>query len=199
MAQRTVLTLFWLPIALVMALQLPAVAGTVERVGVADLARDSVLIFEGRVIKEQARWIDGGRALATFVTFEIDDVLKGESAQQTVTLRYLGGEVDGVRLEISGLQRPALGERGIYFVDRAAGKNVHPLTGWDQGHFLVVEGLESERILTTTARPVLNVTGRHKAVGGFPAIQTGSAADFDRALTLSQFKTIISDLVLTTS
>ncbi len=96
------------------------------------------LIFEGRVVSKETRPspIDGKPF--TYFIFQIIEVIKGSYAGSTVELGFMGGELDGFTLKVSGMQMPEIGERGIYFVENLSVQQIHPLCGWQQGHCLVI-------------------------------------------------------------
>ena len=175
----------------------PAMAGSQLQQDLAGLAQEAGIIFEGRVIDEQVRWVDHGTAIATFVTFEVSDLLKGYTSSKVVTLRFLGGEIDGVRMEIGGLERPVLGEHGVYFVAPDSDSLFHPLAGGDQGHFLVIDVDRRSRILTGAAQPVLAIDRTAKSGGpGLTAagVTTGPPERFGDAIALDTFKSLVSVL-----
>jgi len=101
----------------------------------------SGMVFEGTVTDKKSLKIRNN--YFTDVTFEIADLLKGQHKSSTVTLRYLGGFVDGFGSGVSGVKMPELNEHGIYFVADSSKFSAHPLTGWGQGHFILKDnGLE---------------------------------------------------------
>src|SRR5262249_21258907 len=114
----------------------PAFASSVLQVSFEDLVRTSELVFEGRVINKRAE-VDKRGSIKTYVTFEILDVVKGTHSGRTLELPYLGGTANGLTMEVSDMQQPDVGEHGVYFVESTSNPPVHPLVGWDQGHFLL--------------------------------------------------------------
>lgn len=116
-------------------------AAVVPQQSIETLTKDSSMIFEGTVTDKKSLKIRDD--FFTDVTFEITELLKGQSTDSNVTLRYLGGIVDGVGSGVSGITTPKLNERGIYFVSDMTKFHPHPLTGWGQGHFVLKDnGLE---------------------------------------------------------
>jgi len=70
----------------------------------------------------------------------IEEVLKGSWSAETLELQYLGGRYEGRRMDVGAMRIPAPGEHGIYFIRDPHRRSVHPLKGWEQGHFVVVTG-----------------------------------------------------------
>jgi len=116
-------------------------AAIVPQQSIETITNNSSIVFEGTVTDKKSLKIRGD--FFTDVTFEISDLLKGQHKAKTVTLRYLGGFVDGFGSGISGMKMPDLNEHGIYFVADVNRLYAHPLTGWGQGHFILKDnGLE---------------------------------------------------------
>jgi hypothetical protein len=130
-----------------------ALASTVLQVTFEQLATSSELIFEGEAIASESTWGSDQSGIHTYVTFRVNEVIKG-SAGMHVVLRFLGGTVGEVEMEISGSTLPEVGERGIYFVETLSRFQVNPLYGVDQGHFLVIESL-GQQVMTTRSRQVI--------------------------------------------
>jgi hypothetical protein len=111
-------------------------ASTLLQIDTMQLANDAALVFEGEVVFTQTDYIQGGN-IYTLVDFLITDVLQGQLLSgQIITLRFTGGVVDNLKLDI-GSRIPALYERGIYFVEAAHAQLANPLLGWSQGHFII--------------------------------------------------------------
>ena len=70
-------------------------------------------------------------------TFEIIAELKGDDDGELIELRYMGGLVGQLKLEVAEMDLPELGETGIYFVESTVNQQVNPLVGWGQGRFLI--------------------------------------------------------------
>ena len=133
MIQRTVSAL-----AATLVLTCGLWASTVMQVSFQEMVATSEFIFEGTVIGQEAIRPDGSSNIFTRVTFAVSDVLKGDYDASTVSLHFMGGTIGSLTLSISDMQIPKNGERGIYFVESIAKRQVHPLYGWDQGRFLVL-------------------------------------------------------------
>ncbi len=111
---------------------LPLLAGasSIRRMDMDEIASRAELVFEGRVIARRVVHVPNSRTLRTEVTFEVDEVIKGNLDGDRVTLFFLGGVADGVALRVSDLLIPELGEQGIYFVESLSRPLVNPLVGW---------------------------------------------------------------------
>jgi hypothetical protein len=142
---------------LLMSLSVPANATTVLQLSFEEVVDSAELIFEGRVTDVEAVQT-GPRSIHTKVTFEVISVIKGNYANTFITLQFLGGEVDGRSLVVQGMQMPAYGDTGIFFVESLQDTLIHPLVGWSQGHFLLETDASGERrVLTADHAPVTGI------------------------------------------
>ncbi len=134
----------------------PPASSSVLAVSLEQLSTSSQLIFEGEVIGVASAFNANQTSIHTYVRFRVVDVIKGAYSQTEITLRFLGGTVGEISLNVSDSTLPGPGEAGIYFVESLERFQVNPLYGMDQGHFLILES-NGQRIMVTRNRRV--VTG----------------------------------------
>jgi len=187
-----------------------ATATTVLEMDIDDIARDAELIFEGTVLVSEARKDTNSGIISTYVTFQIIDIIKGSYGANDLELKFMGGEVNGEVVQVSGLTIPEAGERGIYFVESLSRDLINPLLGWSQGHFIVLEDDGEPRISTTERQPVSKIEsvadiplvirkpqvvleGNNSAAAG--VITEPNATMIKRALSVEEFKTSIIELL----
>ena len=94
----------------------PAFASSVLAISLELLSAGSELIFEGEVVNVQSTLDTDQVGIHTYVTFRVNDVIKGEYLEQEIVLRFLGGTVGDFSLEVADSTFPAVEEKGIYFV-----------------------------------------------------------------------------------
>ena len=101
------------------------------------LVGDAELIFQGTVTDVRSQWIGDGaeRAVVSFITFQIEDALKGNPGG-SYTIRMLGGTIDGKTWEVTDAPKFKVGERDILFVEHN-GSQFIPLVGIMHGRFHV--------------------------------------------------------------
>jgi hypothetical protein len=141
-----------------------AQASTVLSVSVDDMIERSELVFEGRVLGR--RFVDDGDAnhLRTCIRFEVLEVVKGPEVASPLELCFAGGRSKrGIERSIAGMGHPAPGEHGVYFVESLATPMISPLTGWDQGRFLVSR---SGGMKTAAGKPVVGLDATAPAGDG---------------------------------
>ncbi|NQD37261.1 hypothetical protein HPT27_09500 [Permianibacter sp. IMCC34836] len=143
-----------LPIALLAAsaavkAHLPALASPIS-----DLSRDAELIFQGKVI--DVRYQNSIEGLPhTFVTYQIEDVLKGKAPGKTITLRFIGGVMQAGdkqrRLQVSGVPEFIQGAQDVLMVNGNQ-KRICPLVRCAEGRFQLDAGYVSDGAGNTLGR-----------------------------------------------
>lgn len=166
----------WLSLAMLVP---SAMATSIEKLDFDALAAKSEVIFEGEVVTVEARWNNALTDIHTYVTFRVDDTIKGSVPTQQLELRFAGGKVGDDNVVYQGLVYPHVGEAGIYFVETLDKKLVNPLTGWSQGHFKVV----GSQVMTNEDKPLMALNRSSKVVpsefshGTASGLQVGSEGD----------------------
>jgi len=130
----------------------PSPATTLILQGTADLLEHSDTVLTGTVVSIEARMHPEHQFIYTYVTLEVEEVLKGSAAVQgtTVTLEELGGEVNGVIHHVPGVPRFDVGQRVLNFAENHVGGYLRTY-GMIQGNFTFETDAKSgEQIL---ARP----------------------------------------------
>ncbi len=150
-------------------------AASVRQVSMAEMLQNSELVFQGEVLSLESVET-GPKQIHTYVTFRIEDIVKGQYPQGIITLRYLGGTVNNRTLAVSDMILPRPGEHGIYFVESLERRQMHPLYGWSQGHFLVQPDDTGVGLVTT--RRGDPVTGINPGVSLAPENDIQAAGPF---------------------
>lgn len=102
-----------------------------------ELVAASEVIFTGTVTEAFTN-VEGDLVYTT-LRFDVDSVVVGELDDRPLELRFLGGTSGELKTEILGQYMPAIGARGLFFVDDSMRDLVNPLTGWSQGHFPLID------------------------------------------------------------
>lgn len=58
-----------------------------------DIARSSDNIVVAKCISAESKWNEQGSLIYTYITFQVQDNVKGETKEENLTLRFLGGRV----------------------------------------------------------------------------------------------------------
>ncbi|NQV70078.1 MAG: hypothetical protein HQ498_08640 [Pseudohongiella sp.] len=138
-------------------LSMSANATSIIGMDIDQVAQQAEFIFEGEVIHSETRQDSGSGIISSYVTFSVNDVVKGDYNADSIELKFMGGAFNGQVVQVSGLRIPQLGEQGIYFVESTSRDLINPLLGWSQGHFIIVEDNGVRRISTVDNKPVTEV------------------------------------------
>jgi hypothetical protein len=128
---------YLLPLTLIGVVVSAVIATTVIPPTFDQLVKQAELIFQGTVTDARSVWEgEGGqRHIETYVTFRVDDNVKGD-AGASYTIRMLGGTVGDQTMEVSDAPKFKVGDRDILFVEHNYDQFV-PLVGIDHGRFHV--------------------------------------------------------------
>jgi hypothetical protein len=132
-------------------------ATTVVEQDLPTLCNEANMAFVGTVTRTSSRWADAEqRRMETLVTFAQIVPLLGDPGEE-ITLRFPGGEIDGIREEVAGLPRFRIGDRAVLLVRGDGG--VSPIVGFHQGFFPVVDGPDGPMVSNLAQRLMSSGTG----------------------------------------
>ncbi len=157
----------------------PAMASTFLAMNPDELVAKSEAVVEGTVLKVDSFWEKSGRVIVSEAVIEVADTITGKSVER-VTVRTFGGEVDGYVVEASGFPRFQTGERVVLFLHRDSNDKSVRVTGYQLGHYRVVE-----RGGTKPAMPTFE--------GARLLSKSGGEVAAPEALPLSELKQNIED------
>lgn len=129
-----------------LALAAGAVAGPPEKPTLERMVTDSDLVFRGVVEGIEYRLSEPGgqenrRIPFTFVTYRVEEVLRGQAPGETVTLQFIGGanlETQSY-MATSHTPRIDLGDEDLMFVQGNTDALV-PLVGQENGRLRIIDG-----------------------------------------------------------
>jgi putative lipoic acid-binding regulatory protein len=150
-------------LALAVAAVLPAKAAVVAPPTLEEMVSEARQILVAETVGTRASWRSSaqGRYIETAVTFRVDAVVKGAYAREA-TLRFLGGEVGEIGMDVSDMVRFSRGDRDVLFVADAENP-LNALVGFNHGRFRVTR---DDMVLTHEGLPLAIETRR----GGFPSL-----------------------------
>jgi hypothetical protein len=116
------------------------------------LVDQAELVFVGTALRSEVALSADGTFPFTFVTFEVQDEIKGRAVGRELTLRFHGGQAgpDEV-VVVHGMPEFTLGETYLLFV-RDNGTAASALLGWRQGQYRVAREPESGRQILVDER-----------------------------------------------
>lgn len=162
-----------------------------------ELVAESALIARVEVAAVTCAWVEApghGRVIKTFVRFNVRKVLKG-SADATLELSFLGGEVDGQGMRVQGMPEFRVGQHDLLFVGDRGGVRACPLVGLMHGRYRVVTDPATGR--DTVARndriPLESVHDVQLPQDG--NVLVNRTKSITRALSLADFEQSVSTAV----
>src|SRR5262245_14703372 len=147
-------------------------ATTVVPADFAQMARESELIVHGTVVRVDAQLAGSSRAIESLITVQVNDTLKGTTAEQTV-FRVPGGKLGRYRSVMVGAPVFAAGDEVILFLKGRAPAIAMPY-GLSQGVYRVARNGG-----TALVTPVV-VTGAGRVTRGDPTRKPLDPAAFAR-------------------
>jgi hypothetical protein len=135
-------------------------ATTVNPPSFHQLVAEAQVIFQGTVTGVHSQWVGEGaqRHIVSFVTFKVEDTLKGSPGSE-YTLRMLGGTVDDQTMQVSDAPKFERGERDVLFVENNGAQFI-PLVGIMHGRFRVHQNANGRDIIYKNDRSPLASTNQ---------------------------------------
>ena len=136
-----------LAIALLAAVPVALRATVLVPIEFRELVAISSTIVHGRVVDARADWVDGRRAIDTFLTVDVQEYFKG-GAGETVVVRVPGGQLGRYRTIFVGAPEFQRGDEVILFLrgNPASGAFI---VGLSQGAFRVAPDRGGRRMVTS--------------------------------------------------
>src|SRR5881227_1900668 len=142
----------------ILAIGCSALATTVIPPSFDELVSRAEVIFQGTVTNVRSQWVgEGGqRHISSYVTFKVDDAMKGNPGQQ-ITLELLGGTVGAETMEVTDAPKFKMGDRDLLFVEHN-GTQFIPLVGIMHGRFKIKKDETGrDAVFTNEGSPVTDV------------------------------------------
>lgn len=117
-----------------------------------DAVKDAPIVLRAKVGMSYGHWVlgsDGSKRLYTYIEMQVDEVLKGGVKGPTLIVRELGGEKDGVGMQVPGTAQFKRGEDVVVFANDHPDKDgAYDLRGMMMGKYNVTKNEEGQEILT---------------------------------------------------
>lgn len=128
-----------------------------------ELTRSAEVVVVGKVTDVRSQWSPDRSRIYSTVTLAVDQHIKGDESQQSVTISTPGGEIDGVGEIYSHTARFKTDEHVIVFAvkDRQGQLKV---IGGDEGKLIVAREERTGRMLVGGNEPLTMVTARLRAI-----------------------------------
>lgn len=119
-----------------------------------EVVKGAAQIVRGKVGKSETQWTilpDGSKHLFTYYELEVTEAFKGKPKAGTpIRIRELGGEKDGVSLQVSGAAHFGTGEDIVVMLGEGGGEatdSVYPVMGMMMGKFNLEKGPDGKEYL----------------------------------------------------
>ena len=141
--------------ALLLLVMFPSMgsATSIRSFTMTEMVHESAVVLRGKVTSQKAQWKQDKSAIYTDSTVHISAIYRGRVTQKTVTIRQLGGTLDGLEMSVVGTAKLSVGEDVFLFL-RTNGTH-HFLVGMAQGKYRVQKTADK----TTVTR---NLSGIHR-------------------------------------
>jgi len=140
-----------------------ALATTVQKLTLQDLAKKSDSIVMARVDDAVASWDAGHKEIYTFITLNVLQPVKGNQGATTITLRQLGGTVGNIASVVPGMPSFRKGEEVVVFLTQKDAAGYPWVMGLEQGKYTVTTGKNGVKMVRNdlAGTELLSVNGKH--------------------------------------
>ena len=178
---------FFLTVAAVVALHATSRATSVIPPSFDQLVGQAQTIFQGNVANVRSQWTGEGanRHIESYITFQVEETLKGEPAQSYV-MRVYGGTVGEDSMGIADAPEFKVGDHDILFVENN-GTQAIPLVGIMHGRFHLLRDSSGTEVVTKNeGQPVKRVERL-----GTVAEESEATNSFEPTMTTEAFKAAV--------
>ena len=117
---------------------LVASATTVISLSIEKMAKESDVIVRGVVTQKKSEWNKARTRIYTLTTLQVGERLKGgQKIVDQLTIRQLGGEIDGIGQMVVGNARFSMGEEVLVFLEKHPTDDVYVVLGMAQGKYSI--------------------------------------------------------------
>ena len=115
-----------------------------------DIARSSDNIVVAKCISAESKWNEQGSLIYTYVTFQVQDDVKGETKEGNLTLRFLGGRVGDTVQTVPDMPQFSENEEVMLFLGPKNRSGYQTLSSIQKGVLRIKTDSETGKKLITT-------------------------------------------------
>lgn len=119
------------------ALALPLSASQFIDMPFDQIARESVYVVRGTVVDSWSAWDESGEVIYTYATLRVSRYFGGASGPETLTIREVGGTVDGYTQEAIGFPMIRDNEEVVAFLSAWEDGVDFRIHAYNQGKYLI--------------------------------------------------------------
>ena len=167
-------------------LALPLSASQFVQLSFDQVARESTYVVRGTVEHTWSQWDDAHQVIYTYATVRVHRYFGETTGPDLLTVREVGGTVDGYRQEAIGFPEIRRGESVVFFLAPVEDGSAFRIHAYNQGKFLV---RDRNGIDVLTEDPVKQGEARLERPDRFDV--QPNAAGLDGALTIDEFAAMV--------
>lgn len=134
------IAVYLLPLSIIQSQQISADLKT--------LTKNSEVVLIGKVTKQESKWNENKSAIYTDVTIEVDEYLKGQRGEKSITVSHLGGEVGEVGELYTHIPTFQEQEEMLLFVKMNKNDGKYQVYNGDNGKIEIMENNNSKEKYT---------------------------------------------------
>jgi hypothetical protein len=115
-----------------------------------DIARSSDSIVVAKCISAESKWNEQGSLIYTYITFQVQDNVKGETSRENLTLRFLGGRVGDTVQSVPDMPQFSENEEVLLFLGPKNRSGYHTLSSIENGVLRIKTDPETGKRLITS-------------------------------------------------
>ena len=111
---------------------------TVVSLSVDKMSQEADLIVRGIVHSQSTQWNDARNRIYTVTKIEVEETYKGDlKSAKTISIRQIGGAIDGLVQTVAGNAKFAQGEEVLVFLESHPKAGLHFVMGMAQGKYSI--------------------------------------------------------------
>jgi hypothetical protein len=172
----------------------PAAATSVLPVGLDQMVETAAVAFEGTCTGNRTERDPATKLVATYTTFAVHDVLKGQ-AGATYEIKQIGGAIPGgLTYRVDGVPRFEPGQDYIVFLPGVSAAGFSSPVGLEQGRFVVTPAANGREV--ANGRDFRDLTAGIPSAELPPSLQQqAKRAGSMRRLDIDEFKQLVRSRV----
>jgi hypothetical protein len=140
------ISVYFLPVSIIQSQQISADLKT--------LTKNSEVVLIGKVSKQESKWNENKSAIYTDVTIEVDEYLKGQRGEKSITVSHLGGEVGEVGELYTHIPTFKEQEEMVLFVKMNKNDGKYQVYNGDNGKIEIIKNNNSKEKFTKSNKKV---------------------------------------------
>lgn len=169
------------------AIAVPAQAHSVRELQLDEIIDTAAVAFEGTVIETHSERDAASGRIATYTTFAVSEVLKGDVGARH-TIKQLGGEVGDQFYKVTLQQRYTVGQSAVVFLYGKSSQGFSAPVGIAQGNFAIAQ--DADGLGVTNGRDFGDLTERMSQKPEVAALLQAKRAN-GRKMGLADFKRLV--------